>query len=63
MCASDAFLKNEDGYELLLKDVSMVIPGPSTVTLKSLLGDEKVCAGMVIDHIDLEGHRVVLRRW
>lgn len=61
MCASNAYLKNESGEELVLKDVAMVVPGPGKVTLKGLLGDEKVLENVTVDHIDLEGHRIVLR--
>ena len=61
MCASNAYLKQESGEELVLKDVAMVVPEDGRVTLKGLLGDEKVLENVTVDHIDLEGHRIVLR--
>ena len=61
MCASNAYLKKDSGEELVLKDVAMVVPGAGKITLKSLLGDEKVLENVTVDHIDLEGHRIVLR--
>ena len=61
MCASTAFLRVGDAEKLVLKDVSMVIPGDGKVTLRSLLGDEKVLENTVLDHVDLEKHVIVLR--
>jgi predicted RNA-binding protein len=61
MCESTAFLKKNGDEEKLLEDVILLKPEGGKIILKNILG-ETVEIEASVDHIDLMGHRIVLRK-
>jgi len=61
MCESNAFLKRGDREELLLKDVTRLVPlAGGRFRLENLLGEEKVIAAELVE-LDLLGHKIILK--
>lgn len=61
MCESTAFLLRDGKEEKLLEDVIMLKPEGNKIILKSILGETQEIEA-VVDHIDLMGHKIVLRK-
>lgn len=61
MCESNAYLKKDDGEELLLEDVTYVRPKDGRIVMSSLFGDEVTVDGDIVE-IDLMAHRIVLEK-
>jgi predicted RNA-binding protein len=61
MCESTAFLLKDGKEEKLLEDVVLLKPEGNKIILKNILGDTQEIEA-VVDHIDLMGHRIVLRK-
>jgi predicted RNA-binding protein len=61
MCESTAFLMQDGKEEKLLEDVIMLKPEGNKIILKNILGETREIEA-VVDHIDLMGHRIVLRK-
>ncbi|MBI5501542.1 MAG: CooT family nickel-binding protein [Deltaproteobacteria bacterium] len=62
MCESTAYVRKDEGGEvLLLKDVATIRPEGSKLVLRSILGDRLEFDG-VIEEVDLMGHRILLRQ-
>jgi predicted RNA-binding protein len=61
MCESTAFLKKDGKEEMLLEDVVLLKPEGNKIILKNILGETREIEA-VVDHIDLMGHRIVLRK-
>ena len=60
MCESNAFLRRGGGEELLLKDVTRVVPlAGGKIRLENLLGEGKVIEAKIIE-LDLMEHKLVL---
>lgn len=60
MCESNAFLKKDSGEEMVLENVTFVKPEDGKIKMSSLLGDEVVIDGKIIE-IDLMAHRIVIQ--
>jgi predicted RNA-binding protein len=59
MCESNAFLKIGEREELLLKDVTRVVPlAGGKLRLENLLGEEKIIAAKIVE-LDLMGHKLI----
>lgn len=61
MCESSAYLKKDDGEELLLEDVTYVRPKDGQIVMSSLFGDEVIVDADIIE-IDLMAHKIVLQK-
>lgn len=61
MCESTAFLVKDGKEEKLLEDVVLLKPEGNKIILKNILGETQEIEA-VVDHIDLLGHRIVLRK-
>ena len=60
MCESNAFLKKGGREELLLKDVTRVVPLPGgKLRLENLLGEERIIEAKILE-LDLMGHKLIL---
>lgn len=60
MCESNAFLKKGTREELLLKDVTRVVPlADGKLQLENLLGEQKIIRAKIVE-LDLMGHKLIL---
>ena len=63
MCESNAFLKKGEREELLLKDVTRVVPlSGGKLRLENLLGEEKIIEAKILE-LDLMGHKLILEEF
>ncbi len=61
MCQSSAYIVKGDEKELLMEDVSEVIPEEKGLTLLGLMGQEKHVDAQ-IKRMDLMGHEILLEK-
>ena len=62
MCESNAYMKEDGGETLLMKDVAKMEPvSGGKWRLETILGDELVVEGKIIT-IDFEGHKILLEK-
>ncbi len=59
MCESNVFLATDEGEELILEDVTFILPQEDGFLLTTLFGERKHVRGK-IKEMDLLKHRVVL---
>ncbi len=61
MCESNVYLKKNETEELVMENVASITPsGENRFLLRGLLGDQTEISG-IIEHINLMGHRIVIR--
>ena len=62
MCESNAYMREQKGETLLMKDVARLEPaGAGKWRMETILGDEIVVEGKIVT-IDFEDHKILLEK-
>lgn len=61
MCEANAYLRTEDGEELILEAVDRVLPQEDGLVLEDIYGRRKIIKAR-ISELSLVDHRIILER-